>query len=365
MKDYSQILMNPLFAASLKASGNPIGQSLLESSQVQRQNELAQAQTQKHQFEIQEKQREAMLAESLPQVLKEIDWNNPQEAQAKLAGAGLKPQEIVTLFGVHKGIQDIDYDKNKLSHEMNIDNQTLGLRREELGQRRAEHSQEKTVKPTFFEGADKQQYEVIINPETGQREARALPGQGIASQNLEEITNIEKGIRGELKKDVEDYENIKGSFDNIRDLSKQKTGASDMGMVYSYVKLLDPTSTVGPGEKATAENSGGIPENVRGQINHWLGKGSLSDTQRKNLIEGAKTLYGTKAKSYKKKTSQYKDLAKRYKANPSNVVLNEPEDVPESDVNSPVSGGENIPQNGFSIEAAAAELARRRASRGQ
>lgn len=344
MKDYSQILMNPLFAAGLKGNGNPIGQALLDSSQVQRQNELAGSQIQKHQFEIQEKQREDMLAKSLPQVLKDIDWNKPQEAQAKLAGAGLKPQEIVTLFGVHKGVQDIDYDKKKLSHDMSVDNQGLGIRREELGLKRQGLGMEQE---TF--GLKKQEMErQLANEESG-----ILPP--------EQAVKIEKELRGELVKSVESYENVKGAYDNIKDFSKQRTGASDMGMVYSYIKLLDPTSTVGPGEKTTAENSGGIPENIRGQINHWLGKGSLSDTQRKNLIAGAKTLYGTKAKSYKQKTNQIKDLAERYKVNPANVVLNEAEEIEES-VQPSVQAN---PTTSFSREEAAAELARRRASRGQ
>lgn len=248
MKDYSQILMNPLFAAGLKGNGNPIGQALLDSSQVQRQNELAESEIQKNQFEIQEKQREAMLAKSLPQVLKEIDWNNPQEAQAKLAGAGLKPQEIHTLFGVHKGIQDVDYNKNKLSHEMNVDNQTLGLRREELGQRRAEHSQEKAIKPTFFEGADKQQYEVFVNPETGQREARMLPGQGgelgvqprkiTAAEIRLNKTNLDK-LNGVAKSSSEQLKQLTALEKAYEQFDKEATGSIGAG---SYTSSLLPQS---------------------------------------------------------------------------------------------------------------------------
>jgi hypothetical protein len=119
---------------------------------------------------------------------------------------------------------------------------------------------------------------------------------------------------------------VKDAFSNMKELGKQKTGASDMGMVYAYIKLLDPNSTVGPGEKASAEKAGGLSENVRGQINQLLSQGSLSDKQRQDLISSSKQLYGTKAKSYKKKVAESKKLAESYRVNPSNVVLNEPED---------------------------------------
>ena len=40
------------------------------------------------------------------------------------------------------------------------------------------------------------------------------------------------------------------------------SGASDIALLYGYMKVLDPGSTVREGEFATASNAGGIPDKI-------------------------------------------------------------------------------------------------------
>lgn len=69
------------------------------------------------------------------------------------------------------------------------------------------------------------------------------------------------------------------------------TGADDIAIVFSFMKLLDPTSVVRETEYATASNAAGVPEHVRGLWNRLIGGGSLGPEARKQLIDQMERQY--------------------------------------------------------------------------
>lgn len=67
------------------------------------------------------------------------------------------------------------------------------------------------------------------------------------------------------------------------------TAAGDMSMIFSYMKLLDPNSTVREGEYANAQNATSVPGQVQNAYNQALAGRRLNPTQRAQFIESAKS----------------------------------------------------------------------------
>lgn len=66
--------------------------------------------------------------------------------------------------------------------------------------------------------------------------------------------------------------------------------ASQIGLIFSYMKILDPTSTVREGEYATAQNTAGVADKIRNSYNKALDGSFLTDNQVNGYKETAKAL---------------------------------------------------------------------------
>lgn len=69
----------------------------------------------------------------------------------------------------------------------------------------------------------------------------------------------------------------------------EQTAAKDMGLIFNYMKMLDPGSTVREGEYATVEQARGIPDSIRMLYNKaWSGK-KLTEDQRQKYLQASST----------------------------------------------------------------------------
>jgi len=66
------------------------------------------------------------------------------------------------------------------------------------------------------------------------------------------------------------------------------TGATDVSLIFGFMKTIDPGSTVREGEFATAENTRGIPEEIRSRYNKIVSGERLSTQQRANFLVEAR-----------------------------------------------------------------------------
>lgn len=99
-------------------------------------------------------------------------------------------------------------------------------------------------------------------------------------------TSLLKDFRGE--KTVQNYYGAKAAIDTIRrsvaSSAKNPSGPADITLLTSFMRSIDPGSTVREGEFATAKNSGGIPEKFVSLYNSLVGKGMLSQAQRQQIL---------------------------------------------------------------------------------
>jgi hypothetical protein len=99
------------------------------------------------------------------------------------------------------------------------------------------------------------------------------------------------------------------------------SAAGDMSLVFSYMKMLDPGSTVREGEYANAQNAAGIPEKIRNIFNRAKDGQLLDPNQRTDFLNQAKTLADEQIGRYRAFSKPYTGLAQKYGLDPSEVVL--------------------------------------------
>jgi hypothetical protein len=141
-----------------------------------------------------------------------------------------------------------------------------------------------------------------------------------------------KGARGakvgsELRKElqglpqVKDFQNIAVAYDKVKRAGSVPSAAGDLSLIFGFMKLLDPGSTVREGEFATAQNAGGIDARLIGQYNKILSGERLAPEVRKDFLGQSENLYATHETQYRNLARQYRTLAEQAGVDPSEVVL--------------------------------------------
>lgn len=128
-----------------------------------------------------------------------------------------------------------------------------------------------------------------------------------------DMTPIEAGLRKEFTglAPVKNFSEQAKAYGRIVQAAGDSTGAGDIAVVFSYMKVLDPTSVVREGEFATAESASGVPEQVRNLYNKIVSGERLPDVQRVQFVNMAKKLYDDSKAQYDSLRNQYFTYASR------------------------------------------------------
>jgi hypothetical protein len=171
---------------------------------------------------------------------------------------------------------------------------------------------------------------IVDNPDTPVNESRvflteteALEGRDFlttaptlktkAEMNKLELENFNKiANRYKGEKAVDFYQKLRSTWQKIDVAYEQayeveNPQVADVSMVFNYMKMLDPGSTVREGEYATAKNTTGIAGSIMNSYNKAVGGGFLSDAQRRDFRQMAWQLF-------QKESSNVQELNERYKA---------------------------------------------------
>lgn len=121
----------------------------------------------------------------------------------------------------------------------------------------------------------------------------------------------------------------KDAYTRIAVSAQDSSAAGDLSMIFNYMKMLDPGSTVREGEFATAQNSAGVGDRVRAWYNRVMTGERLSETQRLDFLDRAERLYQGMLKNHESIEKQFRERAKRSNVNPDNVIIDlRPQNLP-------------------------------------
>ncbi len=99
--------------------------------------------------------------------------------------------------------------------------------------------------------------------------------------------------------------------------SASDTAAGDVSLIFAYMKMLDPGSTVREGEFATAEQTAGIPDRIVNLYNKAAKGSRLGPKQRAEFKSAAKDVYDQSSIQQKQIDDIYVGLAGKYGVDPS------------------------------------------------
>ena len=161
-------------------------------------------------------------------------------------------------------------------------------------------------------------------------------------------TEKESKLRTQFDKLTQETRAVAKSLEKVKSAATDKSAAGDVAMVYGFMKMLDPGSTVREGEYANAQNAAGVPEQIGNLYNRVVSGTRLSDNQRKDFLKQAEYQYKAELKSYDRYKKEYRRIAEEQGLDPDNVVIDVFSEDEVSDKNLPV--GEQTSINGFKIE---------------
>jgi len=140
--------------------------------------------------------------------------------------------------------------------------------------------------------------------------------------------NIDKTKFENADKLRDEHQKLSGTFIDVRDAygriltsAEEQTAASDLSLIFNYMKMLDPGSVVREGEFANAQNSAGVPSRIRARYNNVVSGERLAEDTRADFINQAQGLYKTQLASQSDLDKNYQNLATSYGLDSNKVVI--------------------------------------------
>jgi hypothetical protein len=154
-----------------------------------------------------------------------------------------------------------------------------------------------------------------LNYGLGLRGVQAAEGKAAAEaealKNPPPNVDDEASFRREYNSITSGFRDVQSSYGRIK-ATDATTPAGQLSLVYQYMKMLDPGSTVMQGEQASASNAAGVPEKVKNLYNSIIGGKPLSANQVTDFTNQADLLYARSLQDYDQARKTYEGLANEY-----------------------------------------------------
>ena len=210
-----------------------------------------------------------------------------------------------------KAIEEISKDISKLRADG-----TKSIMNTEIDQNRIEQSQKNSEITAGLRDKEINLKEKLAKDKAS---AKVLENKNNPNKNfgLKLSTSLRKEYQS--RPIVKDFNIIKTSYENVRIMAAKPSAAGDISLIFNYMRMLDPTSTVRETEYATAAQAGGIPDKIVGQYNTLISGQRLSVGMRADFVSKSKALMDTKKGQLLEVQKEFDFLAKNSKVD-SNLV---------------------------------------------
>lgn len=129
----------------------------------------------------------------------------------------------------------------------------------------------------------------------------------------------EARLRGEYTKRTEDLSSAERNFNIIETSANDQSGAGDIALVTSFMKMLDPGSVVRETEFATAANAGGTLSQLKSTLTKVQNGQFLTPQQREDFKRLSKQYLDAAKQQETQVQSSYQLIVDNYDLNPVNV----------------------------------------------
>ena len=137
----------------------------------------------------------------------------------------------------------------------------------------------------------------------------------------EEIFKQTTKLRGEFTDLSKSFITQRDAFGRIQAAAKDPSAAGDIALIFNFMKVNDPGSTVREGEFATAQNAAGVPERVKARYNQIVSGERLTPPQRTDFIKTSRGLFDKANTQQQRRVKNYTGLSDRLGLDSKNVIL--------------------------------------------
>lgn len=163
---------------------------------------------------------------------------------------------------------------------------------------------------------------VKVDPRTGAMQEVVSPSNDSGYKSLKERVDVEHNIRKEYTALAKPFIEVRDAYNRVETAARTPSAASDMSLIFGFMKILDPGSVVREGEFATAQNAAGVPDRITNLYNRLISGERLNPAQRQDFVNQARQLYTTQAEQHQKLGEEYASIARSAKLDPSRVGIN-------------------------------------------
>jgi hypothetical protein len=163
-------------------------------------------------------------------------------------------------------------------------------------------------------------------PAAGAPSAESAPGARQVAPGMSQIIpgtsfKNDEQLRGEFTRNMEPFVKLAQAFEKVQVAALNPSGAGDISLIYGYMKILDPGSTVMQGEQATAANAGGVSDRVRAMYNKALTGETLADNVRQDFYAQSRNLIESQRPLQQDISERYGLIATQNKLDPNQIVF--------------------------------------------
>lgn len=127
-----------------------------------------------------------------------------------------------------------------------------------------------------------------------------------------DVFTQEQQLRTQYLGQTKDFRDVRDAFGRIKTSTKTPTPAGDLSLIYNFMKMQDPGSTVRESEFAAAAASGSYGDRLKAAGEKILSGQRLSPDQRADFLNQSQKLYGAAEFQKKKTQAGYRKMASQY-----------------------------------------------------
>ncbi|HFL4097282.1 TPA: phage DNA ejection protein [Escherichia coli] len=116
-----------------------------------------------------------------------------------------------------------------------------------------------------------------------------------------------KGLNSDITNFGKNYTSVRAAANSLQALSKVNTGAAQLGIIFNYMKSLDPQSVVREGEQVQVMRSDGIWGQIKGYVDQLNAGNGLSQEARDNIVNAAKINANAMGQQFNQQVDEYLD----------------------------------------------------------
>lgn len=137
-----------------------------------------------------------------------------------------------------------------------------------------------------------------------------------------ETVKLEQGLRKEYTDSAKTFEIVRDNFSKIQASANDDTGSGDLALLFSYMKILDPTSVVRESEFDNASQAMGYLQKTLNIPQQLISGTRLTQEGRQTFVNSANNLFQTAVSQHDQRINEFTKIAQSAGVNPQNVVIN-------------------------------------------